>query len=463
MSTDAAGVPESGAEVLALVHRMVRLVGLYEANNKAVLLVLESLSEVLAKWFAQGETEFQLRLLADECFINGRLLKLGPTLYGRTTDLSSLLGRFGVGAITFTTGCTRVDLDEVCAGVAASLRAAESRFPEGGYPRVRLGPIEGSSVASFRFQPDRLALSLYSSLLDVIDRLYAEQDEGRSPSLLPVRRLLQMMIDTMREHSGIYQMLTTVRDPSGTLSRSRLPAAQAVDLMGAGMFIGLGNNELLTLALAGLVAGLSDAVDPEAATAPLFDLPGLGTTGLALVETVAGARRLTAGGESGPRGKLLAVAERYHQLTSVAAQNGALAPAAALAMMKAGQVPGADPELSNLFAYFKGPFPLGSPVRLADGTEALVVSQGTTGRGKLRPSVAPILDDGGLGSWIDLQERDDVQIVAWLSPADVDLDLLGVKDDFVMEIEDEDDELEDELFEDHDELEDDEFELEFEA
>ena len=436
--TTSTAIPEDGAEVLALVHRMVRLVGLYEANNKAVLLVLESLSEVLARWFARGETEFQLRLLADECFINGRLLKLGPALYGRTTDLSALLGRFGVGAITFTTGCSRADLDELCAGVAASLRAAESRLPEDGYARVRLGPIEGSSVASFRFQPDRLALSLYSSLLDVIDRLYAEQDEGRSPSLLPVRRLLQMMIDTMREHSGIYQMLTTVRDPSGTLSRSRLRAALAVDLMGTGMFIGLGNNELLTLALAGLVAGLSDASDPEAATAPLFDLPGLGTTGLALVETVAGARRSTAGGESGPRGKLLAVAERYHQLTSVAAQNGALAPAAALAMMKAGQVPGADPALSNLFAYFKGPFPLGSPVRLADGTEALVVSQGKTGRGKLRPTVAPILDDGSLGGWVDLQERHDVEIVGWLSPADVDLDLLGVKDDFVMEVEDDD-------------------------
>ena len=443
MTGEATPVQESGGEVLALVHRMVRLVGLYEANNSAVGTVLDDLAVALERWFAEGEEELALRLLTDECFVNGRLLKLDPALYGRVTDLSSVLGRYEIGAVTFASACTRDDLEALCQGAAASLRAGESRFPPDGYPNVRLGPIEGSSVASFRFQPDRLALSLYSSLLDVIDRLYDEQAEGRSPSLLPVRRLLQMMIDTMREHSGIYQMLTTVRDPEGTLSRSRQRAALAVDLMGVGMFIGLGNNELMTLALAGLLAGLSDATDPEAATAPLFELPGLGTTGLALVETVADARRAGGGGAHTPGGKLLAIAERYHQLTSIASQDGSMAPAAALAMMKAGQVPGADPEVSNVFAHFKGPYPLGSPVRLADGTEALVVSQGATPRGKVRPSVALILEDGTLGEWIDLQERDDVAIVGWLSPAEVELDLLGIRDDFVMEVEDDDEDDED--------------------
>mgnify|MGYP007046915850 CR=1 FL=1 len=439
MSDESTSVQETGGEVMALVHRMVRLVGLYEANNSAVGTVLDSLSEALDAWFAEGEQEFALRILADECFVNGRLLKLGPALYGRVTDLSGVLGRFSIGAITFAAGCTRQDLEALCHAVAGSLRAGEPRFPAAGIPNVRLGPIEGSSVASFRFQPDRLALSLYSSLLDVIDRLYAEQDAGRSPSLLPVRRLLQMMIDTMREHSGIYQMLTTVRDPDGDLSRSRLRAALSVDLMGAGMFIGLGNNEIMTLALAGLLAGLSDATDPTGATAPLFDLPGLGSTGLALVEAVAGARRAATGGPCTTAGKLLAVAEHYHALTSISAQDGAMSPTAALALMKAGQVPGADPELAHLFAHFKGPYPLGSPVRLGDGTDALVVSQGASPRGKLRPAVAPILSDGSLGAWIDLQQRDDVAITGWLGPNEVHIDLLGVRDDFVMDIEDDDD------------------------
>lgn len=454
---------EAGGEILALVHRMVRLLSLYEANNNAVVTVLETLSEALGEWFDNGEEEFALRVLTDECFVNGRLLKLGPALYARTTDLSQLLSRFGVGAVTFLSGCRRTDLDQFSSGLAASLRAGEPVFPDDGYPKVRLGPVDGRSVASFRFQPDRLALSLYSSLLNVVDRLFEERAEGRSPSLLPVRRLLQMMIDTMRENSGIYQMLTTVRDPEGTLSRSRMRAALSVDLMGVGMFIGLGSNQLMTLALAGLLGGLSEDREPGGAAAPLFAVPGLGAAGPALVEAVAGARRLEAGGEATASGKLLAVAERYHQLTSLAAKNGALAPASALAMMKAGQVPGTDVDIANVFAYFKGPFPLGSPVELADGTQALVVSQGTTPRGKLYPSVAPILDDGGLGEWIDLGVEGTVAITRWLSPAEVYLDLLGVRDEFEMEVadddEDEDEDASESVFGDDTDDDDEDFEF----
>ena len=429
MSADPA-LQAGGAEVLALVHRMIRLLSLYEANNSAIGTVLGDLEEALERWFGQGHHELSLRVLPDECFVNGRLIKLDAGLYARTVDLSEMLGRFGVGAITFRTGCARQDLDALCTAAAASIRSGESRFADGGYDHVELGPVEGRSVASFRFRPDRLALALYASLLDVVDKLNAEQERGGNPSLLPVRRLLQMMIDTMRDHSGIYQMLTTVRDPDGALSRARLRVAIAVDLMGVGLFIGLDNNALMTLALAGLLSGEGTVEET------LFALPGLGTAGLSLVETVAGGRRALAGEEAPAGGRILAVVERYHELTS-AAGDDAIAAAAALGAMKAGQVPGADPAIAKLFAWFKGPFPLGSAVELDDGTEALVVSQGRQARGKVRPVVAPILDDGTLGPWVDLATVD-TTIAQWLSPADVELDLLGVRGDLAM-LADEDD------------------------
>ena len=59
-----------------------------------------------------------------------------------------------------------------------------------------------------------MAIWLMAGLLDVVDRLYVLSDKGERPSLLPIRRSLQMIVDNMKSFSGIYQMLSAFRDPN---------------------------------------------------------------------------------------------------------------------------------------------------------------------------------------------------------------------------------------------------------
>ena len=62
----------------------------------------------------------------------------------------------------------------------------------------------GSAAAAFRFDPNKMAIWLMAGLLDVVDRLYVLSDKGERPSLLPIRRSLQMIIDNMKTFSQVY-------------------------------------------------------------------------------------------------------------------------------------------------------------------------------------------------------------------------------------------------------------------
>ena len=82
------------------------------------------------------------------------------------------------------------------------------------------------------------------------------------PSLLPIRRSLQMIIDNMKNFSGIYQMLSAFRDPSKPRSRSQTHVAIAIDVIGLCAYLQRSNVEMLEMAIAAILAGVSS--DKEA-------------------------------------------------------------------------------------------------------------------------------------------------------------------------------------------------------
>ena len=101
-------------------------------------------------------------------------------------------------------------------------------FPKEGFPNIKGRKAKGSSAAVFRFEPERLAIWLYSGLIDIVEQVYVLHEQGEQPrSHSPLRRSLQMIIDNMRSQSGIYQMLSAVRaiDTSRTLSNKRVAVA----------------------------------------------------------------------------------------------------------------------------------------------------------------------------------------------------------------------------------------------
>ncbi len=412
-----------GKEVVTHLHSLSRSVALYEPNNQAVIRVMDALEAGVKRYHEGTSSSLSVRLMAEEFFINGRLLKVDVQTYERANDVANTLLRFDVGEIRFEPGLTRAQIEHFTTDLAQSVRAGESKLNPEGYGNILVSKAMGRSVASFRFKPHKLAKVLYGSLLDLVQKLYQEVEAGRSPSLLPVKRTLQLVIDSMSDSGAMFQVLAAVHDPTRPVSLERLRVSAAVDAVGFGYFLDLPKADLMYLALGAILGGLSDAMDPDEAIAPLFRFAGLGDSAMPLILAVRDARAARLGHPGGVPGSMLAVVELYTELCTASERRPAISPHRALSMMKEGKVPGAERGPARVFAAYKGAYPLGSAVKLSTGHLALVVAQGQGGAGKIKPTVALLERDGSLGRRVNLAEVKNASIASAPEPVDIELNL----------------------------------------
>ena len=416
-------IQRTGAEAMVLVYGLCRAVALYDPNNTAIIRILESLERCLEQVLPKSPDGLKLQLLAEEFFVNGRLLKVDASLYERATALAKILSKYDLGEVHFQQGTTRADLDAFTEDLARSVRSPVSVMRPEGYGHIKLAKSSGHSVASFRFDPRKLAVLLYGSLLDLVEGLYAEHAKGHTPSLLPLRRSFQLIIDNMGDHGAIYQVLAAVRDPSSPMDIARLRVATAIDVVGYGIYLDLPRKDIMYLALGGILGGLSNSTDPDEAVEPIYAFPGLGDSAMPLVLVIHDTRSNRLGKPVGVPGRMMAAVELYQELTSATPTRPAQAPAKVLRAMVEGRVPGADRGASRAFMDYKGPYPLGSAVKLSNGVNAIVVSQGAGDQGKLRPVTARFGLGGSLEERIDLSARPQLQIIDTPNPDAIGLNL----------------------------------------
>ena len=176
----------------------------------------------LEAWFASNPDDLRLQIIDEEVFVNGRLLRMDAALYERVTDLSTRLQAFGVGDVRFGPASNRDALQGFVEALAGCLRENQGDLAGREWPGIALAGSQGQSIASFRFQPDRLAVWLYGTLLDLVGAIYEQHEAGATPSLLPLKRTLQLTIDNMRQHGAIYQLLGAVHDPRLAPTRVRV-------------------------------------------------------------------------------------------------------------------------------------------------------------------------------------------------------------------------------------------------
>ena len=382
MSEERAHLQSLGSRAMLTLHGIVKGLVLYEPNNQAILRQVDDFEGVVTE-FLKLEDELRLQLREDEFFANGKLLRVDPASYERYTELAAILARYDAGEVRFEKGVTRKEIDEFVAGMGPALRSQDVQ-PDRAYGRIRLLSFRGRSMASFRLEPDMLAVWLYTGLLDVTERLYAAHGAGEAPSLRPIRRTLQLVIDSMRRHGGIYMILGEVRDHRKELSWVRRRVSIAVDAIGFGIWLGLDNARVMVLGLGALLGGLSREADPEQKLRPLFRYPGLAETALPLMITVHDAAAARAGKPAGTPGRIVAVVEAWHSGDSGHAVHAGTA---------------------RLFDAFKGPFPLGAAVRLSDGRTGVVYSHGPDEEGKRHP-VITVLDEGRPAEHLELRQSD---------------------------------------------------------
>jgi len=426
-----------GAQVIGLVNGLTQALHLYAPNNAAVKRLVDELDAALGSWFRPASPDspdspageaLLLQIVEDECFINGQLLKVDAASYQRVHELSARLHRLGWSELAIGEELTRADIDAFVADLAENVAATRPSFL-GHYGALALGNAEGSAVASFRHEPERLAAVLHSSLLALVERLFQENAQGNTPSLFPLRRVFQMVIDNVTTQEGIWQLLAAARPLHTDTPIFYRRTTIAVEAAAFGSFLGLRGNELMTLALAGILAGLSPSREPDASVRAVFRYPGIGTFAVPVTLAIHGARRLQSGAataaEVPPSASLLALVEAYESACMPVKGARPMTMGQALAAVMRGRVRGADPQLARLFGYFKGRFPLGSVLELDDGRLGIVVAFEQVS--VARPTLLMVSPDGELGETLALSRAPERTIAAERSPESCGLNLATLR------------------------------------
>ena len=396
------GLAEKGKKVILILHALGNALRLYDVNNAAVSRQVEALLEELSALSKQN-SYLRLTLREDEFFANDNLIKADVYLYVRAKELSELLEGFEYNDIKILGTTTKQDIESFVSALSKGIKNTGDNLTGQSFGGISGQKAKGSSAAAFRFEPDKLAIWLYAGLLDVVEQLYSIHEKGENPSLLPVRRSLQMIIDNMREFNGIYQMLSAFRSPKQPRTRANMRVAIAIDIIGFGLFLNRKNLELLELALAAILSGLEESDDPVDTIRPLFGYSGLGMTALGLIVSLYEARTGRQGKPISLSGQVLLVVEEYHRRL----RDNPQIPLPKL-VYELLHVEDFTSPLIQLFARYKGPFPIGSFI-LVDNELMLVVGQSPSKTGKQRPIVMKVVQ-GRLVQSIDLSREQSKQI-----------------------------------------------------
>ncbi len=411
-----------GHDLIVLMYGLTRSVQLYDANNEAIGKQIDRLIDRLRPWFVKRQEGLAIQMLADEFFVNGKLLRTDPRVWERAVGLANFLRQFDIGEVHFEPDIRRSHLQAFCQDLSRSARSQRNLLSPDGYGSLHIEQSDGRSLASFDFRPDRFAIMLCGSLLEVMEWVYRKRDTA-GLSLLPLRRALQLVIDAAAKDPAMFQVVAAVRDPSRPSSVARTRMSIAIDTICFGHYLTLHRREIMCLAMAAILGGISDDDDPVKAAQPIYGYRGIKDAAMATVLAVHDARAIRGGERGGMAGHVLAVCEAYHRLTMATGDAAALGAAEALKHLTGGQVAGLDRGTVQTFADHKGPYPLGSAVMLSNGAPALVVAQGEGTAGKHRPTVMFYDGVGLYGTLMDLAERDDIWIEQHAASSELQVNL----------------------------------------
>jgi hypothetical protein len=249
----------------------------------------------------------------------------------------------------------------------------------------------------------RVPVGLFGELLDLVESVAGLHRDGRRPSLVPVSRLVQDIVEAMADHRPVLELLSVIRNPVEPMSPDRKWSAVAVHGLGLAIAAGLCRRDLLAVGVASILARVTEGLPPERAASALVHLDTLGDLAPQVLQSV----HLLAGeGEPGDHdrvSRVLLVALAYVELTEGLGGRPCLAPAHALATLCSGRLARVDVRLARRMALARGGWPVGSLLRLANERLCVVVGW-SEGEAHGRPVVVPLEPGGSLGRPIDLSE-----------------------------------------------------------
>lgn len=384
----AARVRDLGEQFVRMLSGAMRMTRFHDAKNMAFDAPLKDLERSLAA-LRDLLGMVQIIMVEDQVYVNDQRLRLDDRL-DADDNFAALWLRHDVGGMNLH---AELGMDQWRKVVVSAM--ADPRLP---HPRAALQTVlEAAGLSAiellpvFRFRMkdelrriDQDVGTLVKRAAGVIDGLWAGLAAGRAANPLPVRKMINELVDLPSQSEE--ECIARARVDKNTRAISRHSSQVAMLSLLIGREVGLPDTALADLGVTACYHDLGYANDEDGYPPPFS------RHGTAAVRTLLAQRgfhearihRMLACLDhhqpyNAPAGaslfaRIIHIADDFETLTRYRSGGPIMSPPSALARMYAARGTEYDPDLLQLFVNRVGRYPPGSVLELEDGTWVLVLS-----------------------------------------------------------------------------------------
>jgi hypothetical protein len=247
------------ASVIVKMTAAEQAVRLYDVGNDAVTSTLGAIL-TSAKIFATTAGEpLELSLFGYTFCANQRLLRLDFETYRKAGQLKRSWNRVGLAKLTIPPNTTMAELQNFASQWVTALNQPEHgpSFLAGDYGAIQVFREQVGSVLSGALNADEYLTRCYCALLALMRQIVGAFAEGKTVSMVRVKRLLQVLVDHLDGYRGLLLALTVKPELRGDLAAHLL--ATAIYSLLFGRALGFDRNQLVSLGMAALSHDLPKA------------------------------------------------------------------------------------------------------------------------------------------------------------------------------------------------------------
>jgi hypothetical protein len=424
------------AALLNQVAVLMRLAQVHDATNPILQPPLTALARSIRELEADGE--IRVDLVADSFFVNKSLVKIPAGLAEAADGLRKTFARLAIQRLALSPAANEADLRGFLEVFQKHWRTPTPHTLKAeAFGAVRVAALGSASdemgLTSATIDARQHLLKSYARLVILAKEAVSRVQSGAGPFLPQARRVVQALIDASKDHESLLLGLTRFPGFRGDLAS--LHAAVAAHCLAMGRRLGLSKVALVDVVLAALVHELGfvhpkakPTDDPESQRPALLSMaaaladgvrPETAWHGAAAFETSLPAwhRDLL---RPGALGRLIAVPSAFEHLTSPQPPHQPATPDQALRMLMDQAGVRFDPHVVTLFVSVVGIHPIGSMVKLSDGSIAVVIDVPADPARAARPIVRVVSGTSGAGSYVlDLANDSERSIVGPADPKEM--------------------------------------------
>ena len=384
----AAKVRELGEQFVRMLTGAMRMTRFHDTRNMAFEAPLKDLERSLAA-LRDLLGMVQVIMVEDQVYVNDQRLRLDDRVEA-DDNFAALWLRHEVGGLNLHATLTMEQWRRiVVAAMADAPRAHPRAALQALLEAAGLSALELLPVFRFRMKDEHKRLdqdvgAVMHRAAGVVDGLWAGLASGRAANPLPVRKMINEMVDLPAQSEE--ESIARSRFDKNTHALSRHSSQVAMLAVLIGREVGLPETALADLGVTACYHDLGYATD-EDGYAPPFSRHGSAAVRTLLAQRgfhearihrmlacLEHHRPFNAPGGSSLFGRIIHIADDFETLTRYRPGGPLMAPPTALARMYAARGTEYDPDLLQLFVNRVGRYPPGSVLELEDGRWVLVLS-----------------------------------------------------------------------------------------